>query len=187
MMLAFSLSLSAQALTDVTSNNAASYLQKKQSSIELEYEAAHTNGCQIGANVVYKYLLVGGSAYFGIKTKTIMDFGFGPTISEEKGRFQWDGHIGGNYRYFFLNDDLFAEGRLLLGYHNAGSYKVKAGEDWEKNKLKGNMYLGINPRLGMNLGKVFAVVGYRWDFDKFKFDKEHFKAGYFTVGLAYVF
>ena len=51
MMLAFSLSLSAQALTDVTSNNAASYLQKKQSSIELEYEA------EICSSVIGKLIL----------------------------------------------------------------------------------------------------------------------------------
>lgn len=179
LVLLVSMSASAQIIS--SSNNqgteisAVSDIRSSQSSIELEYQATITNGWQIGTNIIYKHILIGGSACFGNKT----DF--------QKDLFRWYGHVGGNYRYFFLDDDLYIEGRILFGYQ-AGSYKVSLnGNDWDKVKEDGEMYLGISPRLGMNFGKISAVVGYRWDFPEFKINKENYKNGYFTVGLAYLF
>ena len=178
-------------------------LQRLQSSISIEYgtKKPKENGQKIGVDLVYKHLLIGGS-YRWLDDK-IEDGSY------KKDRTQaFDVHIGGNYRYFaYSNDffDLYLEGRVLLGYNHTfwnyvsgtktARYETGFGriKEWHEEKSdiketygKGQYYVGVTPRIGFNFGDVSLVVGYRWDFNEFKFDKEN-KGDYFTIGLAYIF
>lgn len=166
----------------------------KSLTIEFGTKKPKEEGYHLGADFLYKYLILGG--------------GYGFTESENdkfKAAQRFDFHLGGNYRYYFLENMFYIEGRLLVGYrhyfqkylagvreirHETGfgrvydSYSVE--EDIWKTYGKGNMYVGASPRIGMDVGGITLVAGYRWDFMDFKFDKEH-KSDFFTVGLEYAF
>lgn len=145
---------------------------------------------------VISHFLIGGSMGWGKNSDYIKDTS------------NWDIHLGGNYRYFLGSKWVYVEGRVMIGYAHQ-SYKYVASTDtqvhnggygrtaytytttknnWEKEG-DGDIYLGITPRVGLNLfplkngGSVSIVAGYRWNFTKFNFDKEH-TADYFTIGIA---
>jgi len=132
-----------------------------------------------------------------------MDFGFshfligwgmmnGETNDYVTDNSAFDVHIGGMYRYFIPNSPVYIEGRALFGV-NFGTLKYKTVSGYSKygtaryttNKNNStDVFLGLTPRIGVNIFKNVGIsVGYRWDFVKFKFDKESTRK-FFTVGIA---
>lgn len=172
-------------------------IQKMQSSVSLEYGAKEEDGYydKIGADIVYKHIVLGGS------------YGWGKSSDKDKYKTpqQFDVHVGGNYRYFIGGDLFYVEGRIVIGYKhywqdqllgtqreehisgfgNREEIKVTEYDIWDTYG-KGYFYVGATPRVGFNLKGYSVFAGYRWDFLDFKFDKEH-NGDYFTIGVAKLF
>lgn len=113
------------------------------------------------------------------------DYMAGETNKYVKESTSWNIGLGANYRHW-LAKWLYVEGSAALAYYHS---KVEYDFDGENRKEKGNeVGLYVTPRVGLRLIKtkntnISVVGGYRWDFIKFKFDKDHMRDN-FTVGIS---
>lgn len=148
-------------------------------------------GFGVGLDYVFSYINVNAAYIFGKTDDNVTD------------NAGWQIGIGGNYRYN-ISKVFYVEGRAGIGYyHWSTKYKYQSGEkevgpswgnhhttvatyDYEKNTAN-EAELYVSPRVGVHLFKNLSIVaGYRWDFVKFKFDKEHTN-DYFTIGASWGF
>lgn len=107
-------------------------------------------------------------------------------------------HIDLGYapRYWF-STYFFIEGYVGVGYASGSittktpviktsskGYTYSSSETTETKNH--NFYLSLTPRIGVRISKSWAIqAGYRFDFAKFKFDKEY-RADYFTIGVTWL-
>ena len=145
----------------------------------------------VGLDYVVSYLNVNASYIFGKTDDTVKD------------NAGWQIGIGGNYRYN-ISKVFYVEGRAGIGYyHWSSKYRYQSGEkevgpswgnhhttvatyDYKKNTAN-EAELYVSPRVGIHITKNFSIVaGYRWNFIKFKFDKEHTN-DYFSIGASWGF
>ncbi len=172
--------------------------QEFQSGIGIDYSAVKDGGA-VGMDLLFNHFLVGYA------------FGWGKDTDYIKDQSSWQIELGGNHRFFLGTKYLFLEARAMVGYAH-GKFKYVAGTEtktstsgvgrmerthtytttkWEEES-NGDFYLAVSPRLGLNLiqlknGRNIAIVcGYRWNFTKFKFDKDH-TSDFLTIGIAGVF
>ena len=167
-------------ITGVEGQDSSEDLQEQQGGIDFEYQA-YEDGGGIGMNWVFNHVILGGSAGWGEESDYIKD----PKA--------WSLYLGGNHRYFLGTRAVWIEGRAMVGYRHASmsvaTYSSSRSSKivWE-DESDGALFLGISPRFGVNLihfknGDILSVVaGYRWDFNKFKFDKDN-TIKYFTIGV----
>lgn len=167
-------------ITGVEGQDSSEDLQEQQGGTDFEYQA-YEDGGGIGMNYVFNHVILGGSVAWGEES----DYKKDVTV--------WNAYLGANHRYFLGTRSVWIEGRAMVGYKH-GSMKVATYSssrsskiEWEKES-EGGLFLGISPRFGVNLihfknGDILSVVaGYRWDFYKFKFNKEN-TSKYFTIGV----
>lgn len=157
----------------------------------------------------FSYLFVEDGWGLGIDlTAGHFNLGFNYAKGDEtdylKNNNSWSLSAGYNGRYW-LSESFYIEARGGLQY-TRGSYEIVTGTKeivktigygsnkktytttvnvWEEES-SGNWGLYLNPRIGLALGKSAAITaGYEWNFNDFKFDKEH-TSDYFTVGLSFL-
>lgn len=175
-------------------------LQKMQSGISLDWLSKKPKDFNtVSADYIYKHIVIGGA--YGWSNDANDDPSKGSVMKKMN---LLDIHVGGNYRYF-LNKNFFVEGRMFVGYNHRyreylagkeyvhstyGVGRTRDTKDEESDLWKtwgeGYMYVGVSPRIGINFNGIAVNIGYRWDFEEFKFDKSH-KDDKFTVGVAYLF
>lgn len=151
-------------------------------------------GSGLGLNLSVGHVVLTGGLTFGDKPEG---------ITENEG---WNIGLGYGYRYW-LGKSLFVEGQVGAAYYH-GTIKYRYVSDTQGHYGVSGRYYTTNtyateketssefgafltPRVGLKLfkfkdQKIGLVAGYRWDFVKFKFDKEH-TADYFTIGIMGVF
>lgn len=144
-----------------------------QSGFDLSYLAVE-NGFGLGFSMIFNYVVVNFSGIIGDTDKYITK------------NNAWRAGIGGNYRYWFVNF-LYAEGQAGVEYSHA-SIEYKIDKNNKEKDSDGNVGLFVTPRIGLKLFKLWDIdwgitAGYRWDFNKFKFDKDHTDK-YFTIGIS---
>lgn len=122
-----------------------------------------------------------------------------------KNNSSWSLSMGYNGRYW-LAESFYIEARGGVQY-GSSSYEMVTGTKqvtktigygsnkktytttvnvWEEES-DSSFGLYLNPRIGLAFGKSVAVTaGYEWNFNDFKFDKEH-TSDYFTLGLSFLF
>lgn len=94
----------------------------------------------------------------------------------------WRLQAGYNYRYWFGNR-LFAQAMAAIGYGH-GSVEYKGSSDKQSS---GGGILSIAPGVGVRIWNTLSLqVGYRFDFNDFKFDKEH-TGDYINIGIQFGF
>lgn len=167
--------------------------KKKASGFELEYQGIE-KGFGIGLNIFIK------NVYLSVATLSFDDI-----EKSIRNRSGWNVSAGYDYRYY-LAKIFYIEGRAGIGYEHV-SAEYAAGEksterhsisgtytststEWKKEG-NGEFFLTVNPRVGVKVCKIWGsdfniIAGYRWDFVKFKFDKDN-TIDYFTVGAAFTF
>ncbi|CDD51588.1 unknown [Bacteroides sp. CAG:875] len=163
-------------------------LSNKQSSLNFDYQFLD-GGYGLGIGLAWKHLLLNYSLKSG-ETQS--------PVTENSG---WDVGIGAHYRFWYKNL-LFLDADLGVRYahwkfkyttkEQTGGHTTPSGVyipeyDYDnQSESNGNFGLFISPKIGVNLYKgVSIAAGYRWDFSKFKFDKDHI-GDYFTLGLIFV-
>ena len=149
------------------------------SAYSIEYEA-HEDGGAVGMEYSFSGFLFGG-AYGWLKDSEYM-----------KSSSFWNIHTGYNFSFNIPQAPVFLDLRVLFGYYGM-SYDIingysKYGNPTYKTKNDGDVFLGLNPRIGVELAKIYGasiciVAGYRWDCLKFKFDKEN-TDDFFTIGFS---
>lgn len=174
-------------------NENESKVKRLNSGIEFEYLAIE-KGFGLGVNLVFKNILVSFVSTSGDSNNNVKNIS------------GWNLGAGYNYRHYFTNF-LYIEGRAGVGYyHGSYEYRVESSKTrytpsqhgknnttstkWEKES-NGEFGVFISPRIGIKLFKLWgsdlsAVAGYRWDFQKFKFNKEN-TADNFTIGLSFTY
>lgn len=89
---------------------------------------------------------------------------------------------GYNGRYWF-NDHIYLDGAIGIEWWYSSIDCDGADNDSSSSELA----LMFAPKIGLNLGSNICVnIGYRWDFNKFKFDSDYIH-DYCTVGLMFAF
>lgn len=126
----------------------------------------------------------------------------GKTNDYIKDNSGWQICVGGNYRYW-LGKSFFIEGKAGVGYyHSSVEMRLPSGTKTTtilgkshtsttyttEKESNGEFGLYVSPRAGLHVGKIAGcdwsiVAGYRWDFIKFKFDKDYTN-DYFTIGIS---
>ncbi len=127
------------------------------------------DGCDLNVqyNLILKYIILDGGYAKGN--------GSNPSVTN------WNVGAGLNYRYWF-NKYIYLEGSVGAQYMAS----IVEWNDVEGKKTDGDFGLFAMPKLGLSYKGVGVVAGYRWDFAKFKFDKEHTN-DHFMVGLNFAF
>ena len=159
-----------QQYTDQNQTNpqrASGFYQEQEGGMELQYHAID-EGWGLGLSWVASHFVFGYEYFFGKQNEGVTK-NMGMEI-----------YLGGNYRYHII-DNVFLEGRVLVGYFN-WNLKVKGYEEQKTN----DVFIGLSPRAGLKFGKVAITAGYRWDWNKFKFKKANC-LDRFTVGLTIIF
>lgn len=147
--------------------------EKSRSGMDFSYHAVE-NGFGLGFSMIFDYVVLNFSSISGDTDKYI-------TKNDA-----WRAGLGGNYRYWIANF-IYAEGQAGIEYSHA-SLEYKIDSKNKKKESDGNIGLFVTPRIGLKLFKLWDIdwgvtAGYRWDFNKFKFDKEH-TDDYFTIGIS---
>lgn len=157
--------------------------------VSADYQAID-GGFGLGFNVIVNHFVFTGAFTEG---QTNAD------ITENNG---WNIGVGYSHRYW-LGKQLYIEGQAGVGYYH-GSMKIKYVSGTKNNssptlghyttntysyktESNGDFGMFLTPRIGLKLLKVKdtewgVVAGYRWDFIKFKFNKDY-TADYFTIGV----
>jgi len=147
--------------------------EQGRSGLDFSYHAVK-NGFGLGFSMIFDYVVVNFSGIIGDTDKYI-------TKNDA-----WRVGLGGNYRYWIANF-LYAEGQAGVEYSHA-SLEYKIDKNNKEKESDGNVGLFVTPRIGLKLLKLWGInwgitVGYRWDFNKFKFDKEY-TDDYLTIGIS---
>ena len=107
--------------------------------------------------------------------------GYGKTNNVVTDNSNWN-ILGGFHYTYFLTKALYVDARAGVGYGHS-SIRFKGGA----KESNGDVFLHISPRIGYNFfSNGGLVVGYGWNFTKFKFSKEY-KSDYFFVGIRWGF
>ncbi|MBR1879409.1 MAG: hypothetical protein IJ804_01440 [Prevotella sp.] len=150
--------------------------EELKSSFDISYQAIE-NGFGLGMTWVFNHIVLNGSMISG------------ETNSYIKKNEGWRIGLGLNYRHWLANF-LFIEGQAGVEYTH-GTVEIKVSKNETSENSEGNFGMFLTPRVGLKALKIAGtdwgvVAGYRWDFNKFKFDKDY-TAKYFTIGLIGVF
>jgi len=148
--------------------------EQYKNGFDMSYQAIE-HGFGMGIGWVFSPVVINASFISGDTNKY---------VTKNEG---WRVGLGGNYR-FWIAKPLFIEAQAGVEYTHV-TLETKVNGQKDKNS-EGNFGMFLTPRIGLKLFKLWdanmgIIAGYRWDFNKFKFDKDYTDK-YFTIGICAV-
>lgn len=179
------LSLNVSYAQVLISNNSTTVTTSNQDQ-NVQYIVSSENQNPMGG-IGFEYLFIEDGWGWAINWVPVKNFflnysmNYGDTNDYIKTNEAWKLATGYNGRHWF-NDHIYLDGAIGIELWDS-TFKME-GDD---SHSECNVALMFAPKIGLNLGQnILLNIGYRWDFNKFKFDKDYIH-DYCTVGLMFAF